>query len=427
MNQPIIFRLAARCEAAGRPNNEDNFLMDDNLSDNEWRFETDRELSLSPKGALLVVCDGMGGMNAGEVASAIAVDTIKFRFSTERLSDDLLCNDQCIERFIVEAIQAADHAIKEDGKQHPEHEGMGSTIVLAWLLNGKAYIGWCGDSRCYRFNPAIGLERLSHDHSYVQDLVDSGRLSEDLAFDHPNSNIITRSLGDPNGKARPDTIVYELCNGDIILLCSDGLCGCLRDKEIEAVMRSECNSLQQLRDALWQADEAAGWHDNVTIAMAQIVAGAKLKPQPALAQHTASASANHRPVRVNRFLITLLIVLSLLLCAAGCIIYRLYNRSTPQSEQAPETPIATTDNVGKADEPIVSPAPQESPIPAQTPSRIKEQATAEQRGAAVENQSEILVVLAPEPREHQDKKVEGVVISPVDSGQMVSLNSIQNQ
>lgn len=278
MENNIIFRMAARCEAAGRPNNEDNYQVDENLSDNKWGFTADKELSLSEKGALLVVCDGMGGMNAGEVASAIAVNTIKKWFDAERLTDEILSNDKLRLQYIQDAIQAADEAIKQDSKQNPEHEGMGSTIVLAWLLGKKVYVGWCGDSRAYRYNSKTGLVRLSHDHSYVQELVDAGKLTEELAFDHPDNNIITRSLGDPRGKAQPDTRVFDLANEDIILLCSDGLCGCLRDKQIETVISNNQTSMQQLRDALWQADEAAGWHDNVTIVLAQILSGAMEMP-----------------------------------------------------------------------------------------------------------------------------------------------------
>ena len=300
--EELIFRMAARCEAAGRPNNEDNYQVDENLADEHWGFTADKEISLSDKGALLVVCDGMGGMNAGEVASAIAVATIKEWFAAERLTDKILESSTTIQRYIVDAIQAADAAIKNDGKDNPEHEGMGSTIVLAWLLGQKVYIGWCGDSRAYRFNSKLGLVRLSHDHSYVQELVDAGKLTEDLAFDHPNNNIITRSLGDTRGKAQPDTKVYDLCNEDIILLCSDGLCGCLRDREIEDVIKQHQTSMQECRDALWDADEAAGWHDNVTIALAQVISGGATETgeQPINSQPISNSKAEL--IRKNKLL-----------------------------------------------------------------------------------------------------------------------------
>lgn len=319
----ILFRMAARCEAAGRPNNEDNYQLDDNLSDNSWGFTADTEVSLGEKGALLVVCDGMGGMNAGEVASDIAVKTIKEWFTTDKLTDAAVAAP-C--KYITSAIVAADAAIKAHSKTNPDTEGMGSTIVLAWLLGQKVYVGWCGDSRCYRFNPALGLERLSHDHSYVQELVDAGKLTEELAFDHPNNNIITRSLGDPRGAAQPDCKEFDLYNQDIILLCSDGLCGTLRDNEIAELIKQHQTSMQECRDALWDADEAAGWTDNTTIALAQIISGGK---DATTANKTATASTDistskAKLIAANKRLKLILsgVVFIILLCAIVATAYK---------------------------------------------------------------------------------------------------------
>ena len=319
----ILFRMAARCEAAGRPNNEDNYQLDDNLSDNSWGFTADAEVSLGEKGALLVVCDGMGGMNAGEVASDIAVKTIKEWFTTDKLTDAAIAAP-C--KYISSAIVAADAAIKAHSKTNPDTEGMGSTIVLAWLLGQKVYVGWCGDSRCYRFNPALGLERLSHDHSYVQELVDAGKLTEELAFDHPNNNIITRSLGDPRGVAQPDCKEFDLYNQDIILLCSDGLCGTLRDNEIAELIKQHQTSMQECRDALWDADEAAGWTDNTTIALAQIISGGK---DATTANKTATASTDistskAQLIAANKRLKLILsgVVFIILLCAIVATAYK---------------------------------------------------------------------------------------------------------
>ena len=319
----ILFRMAARCEAAGRPNNEDNYQLDDNLSDNSWGFTADAEVSLGEKGALLVVCDGMGGMNAGEVASDIAVKTIKEWFTTDKLTDAAVAAP-C--KYITSAIVAADAAIKVHSKTYPDTEGMGSTIVLAWLLGQKVYVGWCGDSRCYRFNPALGLERLSHDHSYVQELVDAGKLTEELALDHPNNNIITGSLGDPRGAAQPDTKEFDLYDQDIILLCSDGLCGTLRDNEIAELIKQHQTSMQECRDALWDADEAAGWTDNTTIALAQIISGGK---DATTANKTATASTDistskAKLIAANKRLKLILsgVVFIILLCAIVATAYK---------------------------------------------------------------------------------------------------------
>ena len=266
--------MAARCEAAGRRNNEDNFQLTDNLSGDKWSFVTGQEVELGDKGVLLVVCDGMGGMTAGAVASRLAVDSIKESFVADKLTPEVTASSATIMQYIEQAIIAADNNIKEDGQQNSEHKGMGSTIVLAWIIGQNVYVGWCGDSRAYRFNPASGLERLSHDHSYVQDLVDSGKLLQELAFDHPDSNIITRSLGDVRQQAQPDVKCYSLFDGDIILLCSDGLSGVLRDVEIEHIISNNSDTIDNCRNALWTESEKAGWTDNVTMALCQIVSGA---------------------------------------------------------------------------------------------------------------------------------------------------------
>ena len=135
--------MAARCEAAGRPNNEDNYQLDADLSDNEWGFTADKPIDLGKKGALLVVCDGMGGMNAGEVASDIAVSTIKEWFASDRLTADVLTSPMA---YIKQAIIAADSAIKAYSKEHPETEGMGSTIVMA-----------CSERKCLWGGAAIAV------------------------------------------------------------------------------------------------------------------------------------------------------------------------------------------------------------------------------------------------------------------------------
>lgn len=299
----IRFTLAARCEAAGRENNEDNYQVVADIAGNRLGFTADEELRLGELGTLLVVCDGMGGMNAGEVASAIAVQTIKDCFAADKITKEVL---SAPEKYIVSSIQAADAAIKAESKRNPATEGMGSTIVLAWLLRGKVYVGWCGDSRAYRYNAISGLERLSHDHSYVQELVDAGSITEELAFFHPNNNIITRSLGDPRGAAQPDTKVFDIQQGDIYLLCSDGLCGCLQDHQIQEVIEQHHTTISQCRDALWQADEAAGWHDNVTTVLAQITAGGvtpvKRKAETSTTDGNAMTTSKAKLIRTNRIL-----------------------------------------------------------------------------------------------------------------------------
>ena len=141
---------------------------------------------------------------------------------------------------------------------------------MAWLIGNKLYIAWIGDSRAYSFIKGKGIARLSKDHSYVQQLVDAEAISEEEAMTHPNSNIITRSLGDTSQKAKADVIEYDIEDGQVILLCTDGLCGVCRDEIIGGIIEEEENDLQKCKEKLTTAALAAGGSDNITISLMQI-------------------------------------------------------------------------------------------------------------------------------------------------------------
>lgn len=254
-----------------RTNNEDNFIVNADLSQNDWFIPNNaaETITLGEYGCLFVVADGMGGMNAGEVASAIAVESVKDMFSNTDLSE-IVSDSIQIKNFLQAVVEKADKNIKDRVKSDPATEGMGTTIVIGWALNGAVYISWCGDSRAYLFNPNSGLVRLSKDHSYVQRLVDEGKLDPELAFDHPNSNVITRSLGDASSKALPDFTSRHLVVGDCILLCSDGLCGLCRDEDILNVF-NESEDIEQCKNNLIASALDAGGDDNVTIVLFQVV------------------------------------------------------------------------------------------------------------------------------------------------------------
>lgn len=269
----ITFNVAAKCDKAGRSQNQDNFWV---CPDLEHPLSTagtgnDTDVELSPRGALLVVADGMGGMNSGEVASQYVIDGIKKRFSD--IPADVFASDDTIIRFLTQTIAEADNSIKQYAVAHRESEGMGATVALVWMLGEKAYCAWCGDSRIYCYNPQNSLVRLSHDHSFVQRLVDEGKISADEAFDHPDSNIITRSLGDSGEPAKPETRIYPLHRRDVLLLCSDGLCGLINDSQIEGILAENCTSSQDALRALWNAGEKAHWTDNATIEVACVTEG----------------------------------------------------------------------------------------------------------------------------------------------------------
>lgn len=252
-----------------RKNNEDNFTVIADVSNPETTWGESNQIDLGEHGSLLVVADGMGGMNAGEVAAAIAIEVVEELF--RNLRPEVLRSTATIQNFMSSVVVEADKRIKSSS--NTENRGMGTTLVMAWLYNGFAYVCWCGDSRAYLFNTAIGLRRISKDHSLVQTLVDNKKITDDEAFDSPQSNIITRCLSDsPQNSAKPENAEpVELCNGDVIMLCSDGLCGMIRDRDIVQVMRNVIGEgVVKTVDELVSAAKRAGGKDNVTVVAASI-------------------------------------------------------------------------------------------------------------------------------------------------------------
>ena len=366
MYNKIIFRMHAYSDAAGKFNpdavrsgNEDNFYVDDNLSDDlTGHCESDVFKELSEYGLIMAVADGMGGMNAGEVASEIAVETIQDFFSPGKINAQNSASHETRKKYLEALIVEADKRIKKDAASNPEHDGMGSTIILAWIVGNELTLSWCGDSRAYRFNAATGIQMLSEDHSYVQELVQKGLLTYDQTFEHPQGNIVTRSLGDDSKKIRPETRFFNIYDGDVILLCSDGLSGVLRDRKtpdgeggyypgdtLEDIIAANRESLVTCREVLWQAAEHADWYDNVTAILCEIQSGAG--PAPSFAPQetvgpdsviagTASDSAGTNPVsagpdrqsRSRKWIIAAVAIVAVLIMAG--VFFLKKNASKPE-------------------------------------------------------------------------------------------------
>lgn len=232
------------------------------------------------------------------MAGAITIDTVRERFSPAALSDKVLSTSASIRNFMGAVIKEADARVKKYGATHPDAEGLGSTIVMAWVVGRKAYVAWMGDSRVYSLLPEEGvIRRLSKDHSYVQQLVDAGKLTDEEAMLHPNSNIITRSIGDTYQKPRPETMEHDLQDGEMLLLCSDGLCGVCTDAEILGIVRTTGpDDLRQCKTALADAALEAGGSDNITVAL--------LRMQ--MADGTAAARRDNAPAGRNEYVKTVM-------------------------------------------------------------------------------------------------------------------------
>ena len=321
-NNPFKFKLGAQTNVGCvRTNNEDNFVVSADLNAGEWLLPRDCHtvFTLGNKGAMLVVADGMGGLDAGEIASRIAVDTMKEFFSADKITDEIVKDASTIRKYMYEAVVPADNAIKRKSREEKSVKSMGTTLVAAWLFDGYANIIWCGDSRGYLFNPVSGLAQVTKDHSYVQELVDSGRLLPEYAFDHPDNNIITRSLGNPQKAANPDFVRLPLQEGEVILLCTDGLNSMLRDEEIEAVMQETSNEIDTCTKALIQGALDLGGHDNVTVVLCQIVPEENKPSVQDMQQTVSTFTEKERKKPLRKFVLWMVAFVFVLLLLLACL------------------------------------------------------------------------------------------------------------
>ena len=275
-------KIASRLDIGKRrENNEDALAYCANLSDHKW-CEDDMAayLPLGENGALAVVADGMGGANAGEVASSISIQTIRETFTIDRVSAAVKGGEDTIKSLLLEAIKQADTAILHRIATDDGTQGMGTTIVVCWIVAGKAYVAWCGDSRCYSYHPAKGLKALTHDHSWVQELVDKGEITPEEAFSHPDGNIITRGLGDFGSEVNPDFVVHSVKENETLVLCSDGLCGYCTDDTLEACLDLNQTDTSNCCQSLLQQALDAGGHDNISIVTISIIPDNHDRPTP---------------------------------------------------------------------------------------------------------------------------------------------------
>jgi protein phosphatase len=220
-----------------------------------------RDSQLEPaQNYLYVVADGMGGAAAGEMASAIAVGTIR-KFVEEKLQSE---QPGDIRQLLQDSLEEANRKILDYQAANIESRGMGSTGVCALIVPPAAVIAWVGDSRAY-FCDHSGLRQISKDHSLVQRLIEIGQITPEEARHHEHKNVITRSLGArQSGPAGAESISLRLKRGDRILLCSDGLTAHVEDPDIAAILRRYSDPYDAARELVVAAN-AGGGTDNVSV------------------------------------------------------------------------------------------------------------------------------------------------------------------
>jgi len=245
-----------------RDHNEDSHLFCPDLGKDIWLNNNDIELdNISKYGALLIVADGMGGTNAGEVASAISIEAVK-QYFTGNISEQILNNPLKIGDFLIQSVLFAQKSLRQHQINVPSTSGMGTTIVIAWILNENVYFSWVGDSRCYIFRDK-SYKVLSKDHSVVQEYIDMGKIEESMAFNHPQKNLITQSLGSENEPV-PEFNFFNLLPNDRLLLCSDGLNSMLRDNKILEIVSNNTDDRICCETLIEEANNAGG-DDNTTV------------------------------------------------------------------------------------------------------------------------------------------------------------------
>jgi protein phosphatase len=231
---------------------------------NEDSFDVDDALGL------YVVCDGMGGHNAGEVASRMAMETIKsFVEKSEKEKEitwpyGLDVNLSFHGNRLSTAIKLANRRVFKAADSQEEYTGMGTTVVCALVAGNTLTAGWAGDSRCYLFR-GNALSQVSRDDSWVTAAWSEGILTKEEIERHPLKNVITKAVG-AKETIDPQAVEQALEDGDHVLVCSDGLHSMITDEKIEAILRDTASlTLEAIAKALVDGALEAGGKDNVSV------------------------------------------------------------------------------------------------------------------------------------------------------------------
>jgi PPM family protein phosphatase len=213
---------------------------------------------MMPEAGAFVVCDGMGGAAAGETASHLAAET----------AAAVLVKGKRSAGTVREAVRLANSAVYERARRDRRLEGMGTTLVALSVSGNTAWLGHVGDSRCYRWRAGT-LERLTQDHSLVEEQIRIGRMTREQARRSPMQNVITRAVG-TRGEVVADVQELTLQRDDLFLIASDGLTRELADCAIAAVLQADRSDLDVACASLIAAANAAGGRDNITCVLVRI-------------------------------------------------------------------------------------------------------------------------------------------------------------
>ena len=231
-----------------RNNNEDSVAVDDST-------------------ALVVLADGMGGYNAGEVASGMATSFIKSELGRWLAEASESATDTDVRRAMDICVDNANRAIFNAANSNPQYAGMGTTLIVGVFRDSRLLMGHVGDSRGYRLR-ASRLTQITHDHSLLQEQIDSGLITPEQAAFSANKNLVTRAVG-VEDTVLLETHLHEVLPGDTYLLCSDGLSDMLDDESIAQLLMG-ADTLPEAASALIDAANDAGGKDNISVVLARV-------------------------------------------------------------------------------------------------------------------------------------------------------------
>jgi PPM family protein phosphatase len=220
-----------------RPSNEDSYIADS-------------------QSKTFLVADGMGGHAAGEIASQIAASTVNELLSKKS-------SESNVEEVLHLAVQEANRRVYETQRLKSEYRGMGSTLTVLTIRDNHYFLAQVGDSRAYLFRKKT-LNQLSRDHSLVWPLYEKGLLTKEDLSRHPRKNLITRSIG-THTKVEVDLQSSAILEGDVFLLCTDGLTDVLSDMDIQKILSASDKNPQEISERFIQAANSGGGPDNITV------------------------------------------------------------------------------------------------------------------------------------------------------------------
>jgi serine/threonine protein phosphatase PrpC len=237
------------------------------------RSHNEDSVACEPACGLAVLADGMGGYNAGEVASGIAVSVVATEVSHRLLNAspvDITENggEELGISLLRDNIQKANASIFHAAQSQPQYAGMGTTIVSALFYDNRVAVGHVGDSRMYRLRGEV-LETITHDHSLLQEQLDSGMISLEDARLSKNKNLVTRAVG-IDAHVDSEIHVHEVLVGDIYLLCSDGLNDMVEDDDIQATLFALQSNLPLAASQLIQMANDNGGRDNISVILVKV-------------------------------------------------------------------------------------------------------------------------------------------------------------